>query len=171
MFDLNKEVPNVELCKKLKELGFPQAQPGYYWVRRKTKDGVVVSPPEYEIAFKGIREMCELNKSNYLVAGAHYTTWWPVDEIIKAPTCRELGEWLPDHLIIDKSRPCAALVIRKFWYKESPENPERRLVWCVGYDFKIEFRAIANAEPDARAKMLIWLVENGYITFNRRQND
>ena len=35
MFGLAKEVPSLELCKRLKELGYPQENGEWYWVKRK----------------------------------------------------------------------------------------------------------------------------------------
>ena len=32
MFDVKKEVPSLGLCRKLKELGYPQEGGGWYWV-------------------------------------------------------------------------------------------------------------------------------------------
>jgi len=151
MFDVEKEVPSLELCKRLKELGFPQNRSWIIWVKEKDL-------PECQ-------GLCEILGEN----GEYILTFgWLIPEnieYIKAPTCRELGEWLPDHLILDKRKPCSVLIFRKFWYKESPQNPKERLVWCIYYDYEIKFRSIADTEPNARAKMLIWLVENGYINF------
>ena len=33
MFDIKSEVPSMELCKRLKELGFPQNGGGWYWIK------------------------------------------------------------------------------------------------------------------------------------------
>jgi hypothetical protein len=33
MFTPEREVPDLELCKKLKKLGFPQCDNGFYWCK------------------------------------------------------------------------------------------------------------------------------------------
>ena len=38
MFDPTKEVPNLELCRKLKELGYPQEGGGWYWINPDGKE-------------------------------------------------------------------------------------------------------------------------------------
>jgi len=75
MFDPKKEVPSLELCKKLKELGYPQGGGGWYWVLERIHTyydewRVKYYPSECEVEFN-------------------------VLERIKAPTVRELGEHLP----------------------------------------------------------------------------
>jgi len=39
MFKPEKEVPNLELCKRLEELGYPQEGGGWYWVVYHNEDG------------------------------------------------------------------------------------------------------------------------------------
>lgn len=73
MINVEKEVPSLELCKKLKELGFPQEGGGWYWVKDTNS-----SSPRLTFMNELLQEMS------------------PFVEEIKAPTCRELGEWLPD---------------------------------------------------------------------------
>ena len=46
MFDLTKEVPSLELCKRLKEVGYPQDGGGWYWIKYAPLN--VVSSPEDE---------------------------------------------------------------------------------------------------------------------------
>ena len=78
MFDPKAEVPSLELCQRLKELGFPQTIGGWYWTRIEAIDG---SGDIWALDFA-------------------YAPFFPnsVKEIIKAPTCRELGEWLPSKI-------------------------------------------------------------------------
>jgi len=33
MFDPKAEVPSLELCQRLKELGYPQTTGGWYWIK------------------------------------------------------------------------------------------------------------------------------------------
>ena len=151
MFAPEKEVPNFELCLKLKGLGYPQAGGGWYWVYDKHLGEIENLVHVYEMTDENIEHNA---KYGYLY--------------VKAPTVRELGEWLPDHLELEGLEVSPSLLVKKYWYIESPQNPERRLVWCVCYDCGLEFKSIAESEADSRAKMLIWLVENGYISFERR---
>jgi len=41
MFDIKKVVPSLELCLKLKELGYPQNEGGFYWVKEDVEDGCI----------------------------------------------------------------------------------------------------------------------------------
>jgi len=78
-----KEVPSLELCKRLKELGYPQEGGGWYWV--KTAFGWILA-----IILDGIW----LSTRNYIKVNDE-----TIKDFIKAPTCRELGEWLKDYAI------------------------------------------------------------------------
>ena len=119
---IRKEVPSFELCKELKKLGYPQeGTDGFWWVTTLTQD--------WHISCGIDAEWKEENKGNY----------------IKAPTCRELGEWLPD-LIIFKHKG-------KEW-------------WCIHHTITKESNVKAYTEANARAKLLIWLVKNGYVKFD-----
>jgi len=118
IFDPKKEVPQLDLCKRLKELGFSQEGGGYYW---DLKD-------------------CELS-------------WvWAAevrDDLIKAPTCRELGEWLPEN-----------------WNIVSIQYKNGR--WGISSHEVEEWRMWeADTEADARARMLVWLAEKEYVKFKR----
>ncbi|RLJ01289.1 MAG: hypothetical protein DRP11_04655 [Candidatus Aenigmatarchaeota archaeon] len=117
-FEPIKEVPNLELCKKLKELGYPQEGGGWYW-----------DFEDYKLAFIWAEEVA--------------------DELIKAPTCRELGEWLPQN-----------------WNIVSIQYKNGR--WGVSSHEVEEWRMWeADTEANARAKMLMWLVENRYVKFTK----
>ena len=67
---VEKEVPSLELCRRLKELGYPQGGGGWYW-----------------------DETVDYSWKLYLYGNtpAHIKS----QSVVKAPTCRELGEWLP----------------------------------------------------------------------------
>ena len=139
MFDPTKEVPSLELCKELKELGFPQ-DTGWYWV--KTRIGWILGyllepqeryPNDYNFFFPIVEEICFINKNTPLY---------------KAPTCRELGKWLPDFTASFKEET---------WW-ECHTN-----IWLE--KDKKHYIEVADTEPNARAKMLIWLIKNKYITF------
>ena len=127
MFDLRKEIPSLELCKRLKELGFPQDSGGWYWVKFADRD-------RWRVMYDGIID------------------YEQVEEVIKAPTVRELGEWLPDEFV-------------------SGRVGENNIV-CFNLELDPAVRSMfptmnADTEANARAKVLIWLVENKYVDFER----
>ena len=119
-----KEVPSFELCKELKELGYPQDNGGWYWeVYRSGRKLLVYSE------FFGI--------SKYH-PGTHPA------EIVKAPTVRELGEYLPSDYRLD---------FLKF------TNEEFQITFIAKHICR------DTTEANVRAKMLIWLAENKYVEF------
>jgi len=140
MFDVEKEVPSLELCKRLKELGFPQDDGGgWYWVepiKYFYNKRIVFWNEKFERYYK--------ENKDYIIR-------------IKAPTCRELGEWLPTA----NEKQCF------YTYKNSDG-------WTIWEDenglYDKEGNYItADTEPNARAKMLIWLRENGYVKFEKEE--
>ena len=142
MFDPKAEVPSLELCKRLKELGFPQ-EGGWYWIKDEG---------EWIIVFSEDGESYLLEYSGG--EGEYFTAKLPEDKV-KAPTCRELGEWLPR-------------VIEDYFLEFLPKG-KKILDWWVVYrnQNKTKILIPADTEPNARAKMLIWLVENGYVKLRR----
>ncbi|RLI67659.1 hypothetical protein DRO91_09950 [Candidatus Heimdallarchaeota archaeon] len=137
-----KEVPNLEVCKKLKELGYPQNLDGWYWVKtgREWKLSLLYER-KYKL-LKGKRIVIETDDS---VGGIGFE----VEESIKAPTCRELGEWLPYYL-----------PELKFLHIERNEDGFH---YYYPAEIADEAYVIANNEANARAKIIIFLAENGYI--------
>ena len=159
MFDPKKEVPNLELCKQLKELGFPQEGMGWYW-------GSFEEPNDkYYLCFRYAENRLVLYGG---LAGTNENCVWdafndpPV--MIKAPTCRELGEWLPDIIIVKSDEPIS------YFIKYQKNKWRYRYVDKHGRMLNTEFIE-ADTEPNARAKMLIWLAKNNYIKFNKGDND
>ena len=146
MFDPTKEVPSLELCKRLKELGFPQDSGGWYWDWGNKK---LVYVQQTEVGYL-IYELEEINYYRLTEDDDLFINY------IKAPTCRELGELLPVeikgqyHIYFSRGWNTKGIV---YWYEDADEH-------TLG-----DFYAWADTEPNARAKMLIWLVENGYVTF------
>jgi len=118
MFDIEKEVPSLELCKKLKELGYPQDSGGWYW--RK----IFKNPNSIQYNWKLVFEQ----ENNPVL----------VESDIKAPTCRELGEWL-----------------LKAYLKLPTGHPVRSKL--------ISFCSPLKLNPNILSKDLIWLAENGYV--------
>ena len=47
MFDPEKEVPSLELCKRLKKLGYPQDGGGWYWYETEKKIYMLWDTKEY----------------------------------------------------------------------------------------------------------------------------
>jgi hypothetical protein len=157
VFDPTKEVPSLELCKKLKELGFPQDGGGWYWTLRKDSDF-------YDLFFT-------MDKIYFYKPKNHPNKFslfedWNLKEYIKAPTCRELDEWLPEYIkrlgdLIMEKRYNGGWIVRYEEYYELEDHHKD--------DIKDEkycsVERIADTEPNARAEMLIWLRENGYTKF------
>lgn len=157
MFDPKKEVPNLELCKQLKELGFPQEGMGWYW-------GSFEEPNDkYYLCFRYAENRLVLYGG---LAGTNENCVWDVFNdlpvMIKAPTLRELGEWLPVeiynlyHIKFSQLWDLPGFV---YWYEDNDEH-------ALG-----NFYARASTEANARAEMLIWLAKNNYIKFNKGDND
>jgi len=133
------EVPSLELCKRLKELGFPQFSGGWYWVLE-------------ELTYKEVWKLKLL-----------YNIPYAVDNLkIKAPTCRELGEWLPVYLeediYLDIDHPSSDVWIVSYI---KTTHPLQKSIISF-YD---------NTEPNVRAKMIIFLAENGHVKFEEGKGE
>gem|GEM_PF-5734743 len=166
-----KEVPSLELCRRLKELGFPQeSNGGWYW-RRK-----ISSKVEYELVFiKRFPKICPLFdfpldpdefKGECCVGGeckkgSSIEDWIKCEEnpLIKAPTCREILERLPD--VIVKKEHKYFLRIEKDTILELFKKGIHHYIVAYG----ISFYQWDKTLPNAGAKMLIWLAKNGYVDF------
>ena len=86
-FDPEKEVPSLELCWQLKNLGFPQEGGGWYWCRKPSNamlDDTYKQKRGWGLKYCNWTETFE----KYLAEERHMQT------IIKAPTVRELGGWI-----------------------------------------------------------------------------
>ena len=153
MFDPIKEVPSLELCKRLKELGYPQKDGGYYWIRK-------ISPEvEYELVFINTKDFpaycplfdppldpdefrgeCYVDGECKLGVSFEDRIKCEINPLIKAPTCRELGEWID---IAYQKHITSAYLTELLTYAPS------------------------EIEPNRLAEDLIWLVENGYVKFKK----
>jgi len=132
VFNPELEVPSKELCKKLKELGFPQEGGGWYWYSNiKNATWRLIFEPE------------------------PFSYEEDIEECIKAPTCRELGEWLIKKSILLE---LGNLFID---YDEAVNK------WTVCYGKVGKTWVWDDTEPNARAKMIIFLAENGYLKFQK----
>jgi len=80
-FDPTNEVPSLELCRKLREQGYPQDGGGWYWLVMWTEDG---------------REL----------AGLHFFETRPVplayQDYIRAPFLREVNDWRRNNDVSEK---------------------------------------------------------------------
>lgn len=140
---LESQVCSLELAKQLKELGVKRDSL-FYW-QDMMLDGNW-GPTNYPIGAiiqrdkKGKEKKIELEK-------------------ISAFTVAELGEMLPDSLLIE------GFLYSNEFFKMADGR------WLVGYQTDFPDRAenkhtqgfVAETEADARARMLIWLIENGYL--------
>ncbi len=149
MFNPEAEVANLELSIKLKELGFPQDGGGFYWERYKGLSGM-------EIVFE---EKTPINNLSFT--------------FIKAPTSREVGEWLPPYWISWRDREGKYWISRirnfscSFDSEDYPElSPDDRV--SLENFLKRGYKP-TDTEPNARAKMLIWLIKNGFVKFGKEE--
>ena len=133
--ELTKQVPSLELCKKLKELGWDK-ETLYGWYTDECKFYV-----EYDAVAESESEL----------AREHDAFYTPI-RIEPAPSVAELGEALPTHF---KSYEMVVMRI----------NNKNVHNWQIGYkrkEFPTMFKFVAEGETeaDARAKMWIYLKEN-----------
>jgi hypothetical protein len=131
--NIQQQICNFELNKKLKELGVNQ-ESTFYW--------------EIIVNEEGDRTVTNLRFGKFYddTANKKHVTY------ISAFTATELGAMLPDTAVLSNGRR-HALVIGK------PLGE-----WQVGYREGTEpliFKA--ETEADARAKMLIYLIEQGIV--------
>lgn len=148
--DIEKQVCSLELAKKLKDLGVKQ-ESVWHW-RGKT--------PEAEAKWK---EYCEAEDSTYVYEKIPPQLWqgkspnFSSQEFsISAFTVAELGEMLPmgDFAL----NGVVAEVVT---------SGSRRAGWFVFFQESESFEELRHflepTEADARAKALIWLIENGHM--------
>ncbi|MCD6384449.1 hypothetical protein J7M23_01605 [Candidatus Sumerlaeota bacterium] len=182
MFNPEKEVPSLELCKQLKEFGFPQEGGGWYWKEGKyelvlLKEPLVLCPYYYEAELDDgtIDRTCLLDFSQcnvekvkistllkkYPYPQAETPVWikCPKYPIIKAPTDREVGEYLPteieDEFVLRWS--CSPNGIHKIWY----ESPKKVIFACLIRD--------GETEVEARTRILLELARMGIVKLNKEK--
>jgi len=160
MFDYEKEVPNLELCKKLRKLGFPQGGIGWYWVKIKKGIGTYLAPDDCFLVHRGTGWQWWDNMT--LVFGDIVTDdYYNIEDKIKAPTTGELGRWFPEEIYLNEYGRKGSIR----FYKLKDGSFEYTIYDLVKDDDIKFFRD--KSEANCRAKVLIWLVENGYINFNQ----
>lgn len=132
-----KYCASLELAKRLRELGFPQ-NTDFYWAHVK----IVNSLEEYDGIFHGQIRPGE-----------------PMEFLCSAPHVGELGEWLPtvfEYGLISKD-----IIYLEIGKKIKDDN------WFVRYvdgqNKYVHCSSEGDTEAEARAKMLIYLVENNLL--------
>jgi hypothetical protein len=149
---VERKVPSLKLCKRLKELGFPQNSPGWYWVVYHDNDG-----DEVQLLLERDKTLWKMLRN----CSPDYR------EVTKAPTCREMEKWLP-YFIEEENN----ILRRKTNYYLCLEKL-RKDFYKIYYKWKYnEYYDVipsncieADTELNARAKILIWLYDNGYVKF------
>lgn len=136
---LEQQVVSLELAKRLKELGVKQESYAYWWPVPKM-DGVAVVPDGYD-----------------LTPGNH-GRFYGNERIISAFTVAELGEMLPQ----------AIRVLGKEYLRHIGTSLDDQ--WFVVYVKENDHNnnaplkiMMCHKESDARAKMLIHLIEKGIV--------
>lgn len=135
--DIEQQVPTLELCRKLEELGYPQE--GLFWWSGDDRSwSISGSVSGFGAAIEG---------SSYV---------YESKEICLAPTVAELGEWLPTNTQVKLNwRQGHAIATRNILkFGNNIENEGNMTI-------------VERTEANARAKMLIWLAENKYVDFSR----
>lgn len=144
---IEKHVTNLELSKKMKELGFPQSSL-FYWYE--------VEPNENFIAYHEDKPF-EINVKNPIpweeqpeyFKMSHVWKRYGKEDFTSAYLASELGEWMPEFV---KTYKRSGEYWCDYLYLENPRLDE---------DYaRTEVQSI---EANAKAKMLIWLVENNYL--------
>lgn len=134
MFEPEKEVPKLELCKKLKELGYPQDGGGWYWREEENRSFLGIFVDKSDLGWTLVEYIDGIwMKSPYLEGER-------LKNLIKAPTVRELGEW-----------------VEVGWHK-LPTGTKTKC--CFPY-------SPSEINPNILAKDLLWLIENGYVKFDK----
>lgn len=146
---LEQQVCSLEPAKKLKELGVKQ-ESLFYWYQEKG---------DYEPKIKQPNSVYDWG---HQLDYADATLDKEVSELCSAFTVAELGEMLPASITIGGE--VMMLCVYSIKTESFPNN------WLVVYETDYPYRdenkhskAFMNTEADARAKMLIWLIENKYL--------
>ena len=157
---LEQQVTSLELSKKLKELGVKQDSL-FYWVittemiddkRYVTLDMAIDAGDR---SMEGSVYSNEQWEQNLDLLMPNQFDRNNVDECYSAFSVAELGEMLPSWVYTTKDNGTNKSFTS--WYGD--ENTPNEI--DIDGDNNIQH---AETEADARAKMLIWLIEKGYIT-------
>ena len=131
-FDPTKEVPSLELCERLEKLGYPQDGESYYWRKEAGEKILGLLIDKSDLGWI----LLEYVDGFWVLSP--YLCWKELKKLIKAPTVRELGEWI------------------KIAWENIPVGIKTR----CHYPY-----SPSEIDPNLLAEDLIWLVENGYVKF------
>lgn len=143
---LEDQVCSLPLAKRLKELGVKQESAFYWFNDLLAARSLGVTLANFDEGYKSIGSKYGIWLSEWNDENSEDATVEPVS----AFTVAELGEMLPANLItqrLDVNTPQWVT----YFYDSQP---------YTGEDFE------AATEADARAKMLIYLIENGLLKEN-----
>lgn len=147
--ELQQQVVSLELAKKLKELGVKQESLFHYerdTYQMKYPDGLRDIRPEIEM----VGEDINTREGDY---------FYPDAKSIAAYTVAELGEVLPARITYQRpEHPVYRLAMEK---QDTRWNVVFVCADCGGRNLE---PMLANTEADARAQMLVYLLENKLIT-------
>lgn len=130
--NIENQVASLELSKKLKELGVKQ-ESVWYWVGWY---GYSTETIKMIFSVKTNSEIKQIERDFH------------IEKICSAFTVAELGEMLPE---------CYSSGKTNLDYMETNKEVER--FYCQNNN-RTSIRKFADIEADARAKMLIWFIEN-----------
>lgn len=148
--NLKQQVCSLDLAKRLKELGAEQNSI-FYW-----------SVPDPSKA-SNKREELILSKDCEVMLCFRQADWGEKFKTVSAFTVAELGEMLPISITRSDKQKFSPV----FYKNRGDFHDETR--WSIEYSSytldngEIEVQRVADTEADARAKMLIYLLENKLI--------
>ena len=154
---LEEQVPSLELCKKLKSLSYPQE--GLFYWQIETSDSEFLKRYKIE-RFKDILITdSEKRTSDRYWKGKKLKLSY---EHFVAPTVAEMGERLPYQLFVGSPSKHDSYHLEIFM------NSDKEFSYSYYDDSTSEIlhdTENCKTEANARAKMLIWLVENKHLSF------
>lgn len=139
---------NLKLAKELKEVGFPQEDSLFYWVKQDENDG------KYLGDMGMYREWQVISRTKKLIVVDKPKYW----EIYSAPTAEELLEWLPERI-----EHGGKFYFLTFWKRQSGEIAVKYKPNEGGSYLPVQFGKLHTA----LAKMVIYLAKNKIINFER----
>lgn len=158
MSKIEDHVVSLDLARKLKEMGYPQNS-SFWW--SKDNHDHVGWDVYYIYESLGSQEWFTLNKT----------------QDIAAPLASELGEWLPK--FIDPGNEPGRFNLYTTWVIHALGRPYQEVNWSIGYynpsdkerDYPLTNSYEDSNEANLRAQMIIDLVENNYLTFERGDDE
>lgn len=150
--NLENQVTNLELSKKLKELGVKQ-ESLFYWIKGIEIAEYPEGEDSYESWFQPFEGLVTQERAKVAINIKDSGDWEEEDikdvDYYSAFTVAELGEMLPSGI----------------WFERTKEDNrfrcgQTKYLGTVELDKSIQF---GDSEADARAKMLIYLLENHLI--------